>query len=168
MSPSPTSILPDEKNFLQQQFQVEKLSPEHPKEDSMGPTIHNFSSLSSQRPFHISPEIFIHNPLLRALTKQLLQEPWYINGDQERLISEEEGRLRLGPVGKSIFLAYARRISSANSRTHWSCLICEAPNGTADQIVSGYAREDRMLRHIQHHFKHRPWVCSGQCGTTHW
>ena len=162
------SILHDQKGPSQQQPQVENSGPEHTNEGSLEHVVRSLLPLSSQRPFYIRPEIFILNPLLLALTEQLFQETWYINAAEERLISEEEARLRLGPAGKSIFLAYTRSFPGNASRTHWSCLICEAANGAANQIVPGYGREDRILRHIRHHFRHRPWICSGQCGRAQW
>jgi hypothetical protein len=132
-----------------------------------GSKLHN---LSSRQPFRISPDIFVHSPSLRTLTEKLLQESWYINGAPERRISEEEARLRIGPAGKSVFLAFARSTPGDVPRTLWFCLVCEASDGATNPLSSRstYTREDRILKHIRHHFEHRPWVCSGQCGTGGW
>lgn len=137
-------------------------------EEYKGSKPHIFATALSRRPFRVSPDIFTHNPLLRQFTEQLLNESWCINGAQERQIREEEARLRIGPVGKSIFLAYARSILEGSTRNRWVCLICEASNGATDQILHRYSREGRILTHIRHHFEHRPWVCGGQCGRTQW
>ena len=149
---------------------VEELVPRNDTGEHVGFKIHNRPLSSSRRPFRISPEVFTQNPLLRALTEVLLKETWYIDGVQERKITEEEARLRIGPIGKSVFLAYARSIAGTAPQTLWSCLICEALDSSTNQLNPGYTytREDRILKHIRHHFEHRPWVCSGKCGTTRW
>ena len=149
--------------------QIEEVGLSNATEDYTGPKLHDLAASSPRRPFRVSPEIFIHNSSLRALTERLLKETWCINGAQGCQVSGEEARLRMGPVGKSIFLAYARRMGVA-PQTLWGCLICEALDGSTNQLNPGYThnREDRILKHIHHHFEYRPWFCSGRCGTTRW
>ena len=165
-SPYSTTWAPD--NLLQQPLLSEVLCRRTPKEEPSVvrlPKQHGLTSVPSRRPFRISPDIFLNNPLLRGLTKELLEESWYLAGAPERKISKEEARLGIGPVGKSIFLAYARSTLDSATRIHWSCLICDASDGVTNPA---YIREDRILKHIFHHFNHRPWVCRGQCGITRW
>jgi len=156
----------DQNSSFQVPF-LSELGTKNAEEYTMVPRPDN---LSSRRPSRICPDIFIHDPLLRGLTKRLLEESWYLDGAPERQISEKEARLGIGLVGKSIFLAYARTIPDSATRTRWRCLICEASDGTTNQTNPKYAygREERILKHIRHHFVHRPWVCGGQCGTAEW
>ena len=172
---SPTPYVPPhvpylDENGLSQRSLIEEMGPKNATNNYMGPKLHNIFPLLSRRPFRVSPEIFTHNSLLRAFTERLLMESWFINGAQERQICEEEARLRMGPVGKSIFLAYARSIAGVTPQTLWSCLICEAVDVSTKQFNRGYtySREDRILKHIRHHFEYRPWFCSGRCGTARW
>lgn len=166
---SPYSVTWNQRSSPQQPRLIQEFGSGSAEEASlMVSNRHNPSSSSSRRPFRISGDTFFQNPLLYALTEQLLKEPWYLDGAPERRISQEEARSQVGPVGRSIFLAYARRVRSNGAQALWVCLICQASNSAADQIAIGYSREDRILKHIRHHFDHRPWVCSGQCGTTGW
>ena len=108
--------------------------------------------------------------MLHALVLQVFSEPWFINGQTERHLTDKEASGGLGFAGKSVFLAFATRLRDGCARVgKWRCLICDTlPVKLNDGKGYTSAREDRILKHIRHHFGHRPWACEGQCGTGEW
>lgn len=112
----------------------------------------------------------LSNPKLQALVLQIFSEPWFLNDQPERNLTDEEATDGLGFTGRSVFLAFASRLRDGSVRAgKWRCLICDTLPVTLSN-GKGYisTREDRILKHIRHHFRHRPWVCGGQCGTEEW
>jgi hypothetical protein len=108
--------------------------------------------------------------MLRTLALQIFSEPWFINRQTERNLTGKEASSGLGTAGKSVFLAFATRLRHGSARVgRWRCLICDTlPVKLSNGKGYTSAREDRILKHIRHHFGHRPWVCGGQCGMGEW
>jgi hypothetical protein len=151
-------------------------SPSTERSVSISPSVSS-SSLGSpsfgpscRRPIQVSPGVILSNPRLHALIRQIFSEPWFLNGKEERNVTDKEARSGLGSMGKSVFLAFAEPLRGRSSRAKaWRCLICDTlPAVLSDGKGYTIAREDRILKHIRHHFGHRPWVCGGQCGTGDW
>ena len=128
------------------------------------------SASSCRRPIQVDPSIILSNPKLYALAFQIFSESWFLNGQVERNLTDKEASNGLGFMGKSVFLAFASRLGDGSARVgKWRCLICDTlPVTFSDGKGYTTTREDRILKHIRHHFRHRPWVCEGQCGMGEW
>ena len=108
--------------------------------------------------------------MLHALVLQIFSEPWFVNGQTERNLTDEEASSGLGFAGKSVLLAFSTRLRDGVARGgKWRCLICDTlPVALSNGKGYTSTREDRILKHIRHHFGHRPWACGGQCGMGEW
>jgi len=139
---------------------------------SSPPLTASCSAPSCRNPVPVEPSVILSDPKLQALVLQIFSEPWFLNGQAERDLMDKEAKDGLGfsTTGKSVFLAFASRLRNGSARAgKWKCLICETLPVTPSS-GKGYTctREDRILKHIRHHFRHRPWVCRGQCGMGEW
>ena len=158
----------------QPQYNPTICSPSTQRSVSLSPTVSSSplaSSCSSCRhPVRVEPKVILSNQRLQALVLQILSEPWFINHQAERNLTDKEATDGLGFAGKSVFLAFASRLRDGSERAgKWRCLICDTlPVTLSNGKVYIITREDRILKHIRHHFGHRPWVCGGQCGTKEW
>jgi hypothetical protein len=109
-------------------------------------------------------------PELQSLASSIQGEAWFLNGEEERVITEREAERNLGPAGHSIFIAFLQEVVDAQSKrkTGWECRICRA----ADEAGAGdryeVERLDRALKHVRHHFVFRKFHCGGTCGEPGW
>jgi len=137
---------------------------------SISPLASPCSGSSCRHPVQVEPGVILSNPMLHALVLQIFSEPWFTNGRTERNLTDKEASSGLGFAGKSVFLAFATRPRDGSARVgKWRCSICDTlPIKLSNRKQYTSAREDRILKHIRHHFGHRPWVCGGQCGMGEW
>ena len=137
---------------------------------STSPLASSCSSSSCRHPVQVEPKVILSNPMLHALVLQIFSEPWFVNGQTERNLTDEEASSGLGFAGKSVLLAFSTRLRDGVARGgKWRCLICDTlPVALSNGKGYTSTREDRILKHIRHHFGHRPWACGGQCGMREW
>src|SRR5258706_1021863 len=69
-------------------------------------------------------------PELQNLALSIQGEAWFLNGEEERVISEREAERNLGVAGHSIFIAFLQEVVDIHTKrkTGWECRICRAAN----------------------------------------
>ena len=109
-------------------------------------------------------------PELQSLASNIQGEAWFLNGEEERVISEREAEQNLGPVGHSIFIAFLQEIVDMHTKrkTGWECRICRAANDAGAGDRYEVERLDRALKHVRHHFSFKKFHCGGTCGEPGW
>ena len=137
---------------------------------SVSPLAPSGPGSSCRHPVPIEPGVILSDSKLHAFVLQIFSEPWFLNGQAERTLTDNEASSGLGFIGKSVFLAFASRLRDGPTRGgKWRCLICDTlPATLSNGKEYTTTREDRVLKHIRHHFGHRPWVCGGHCGIGDW
>lgn len=109
-------------------------------------------------------------PELQNLALSIQGEAWFLNGDEERVISESEAERNLGPTGHSVFIAFLQEVVDiyTKKKTGWECRICRAASddGVGDRYE--VERLDRGLKHVRHHFAFKKFQCEGTCGEPGW
>jgi len=109
-------------------------------------------------------------PELQFLASRIQGEAWFLNGEEERVITEREAERNLGPAGHSIFIAFLQEVIDIQTKrkTGWECRICRASSdaGVGDRYE--VERMDRGLKHVRHHFAFKKFHCGGSCGEPGW
>ena len=109
-------------------------------------------------------------PELQNLALSIQGEAWFLNGEEERVISEREAERNIGPAGHSIFIAFLQEVVDIHTKrkTGWDCRICRAASdaGVGDRYE--VERLDRGLKHVRHHFAFKKFHCGGSCGELGW
>ena len=109
-------------------------------------------------------------PELQNLALSIQSEAWFLNGEEERVVSEREAEQNLGPTGHSIFIAFLQEVVDIHTKrkTGWECRICWAASdaGVGDRYE--VERLDRGLKHVRHHFTFKKFRCEGTCGELGW
>jgi len=109
-------------------------------------------------------------PELQILASNIQGEAWFLNGDEERVISEREAERNLGPAGHSIFIAFLQEVVDIHTKrkTGWECRICRAASDAGAGDRYEVERLDRGLKHVRHHFVFKKFHCAGTCGELGW
>ena len=109
-------------------------------------------------------------PELQVLASNIQGEAWFLNGEEERVISEREAERGLGPAGHSIFIAFLQEVVDHHTKrkTGWECQICWAANDAGAGDRYEVERLDRALKHVRHHFTFKKFHCGGTCGELGW
>lgn len=109
-------------------------------------------------------------PELQNLASSIQGEAWFLNGEEERVISEREAERNLGPAGHSIFIAFLQEVVDLHTKrkTGWECRICWAANDAGAGDRYEVERLDRALKHVRHHFSFKKFHCGGTCGELGW
>jgi hypothetical protein len=109
-------------------------------------------------------------PELQILASSIQGEAWFLNGEEERVISEREAGRNLGPAGHSIFIAFLQEVVDMHTKrkTGWECRICRAANDAGAGDRYEVERLDRGLKHVRHHFSFKKFHCGGTCGEPGW
>ena len=109
-------------------------------------------------------------PELQSLALRIQGEAWFLNGEEERVISEREAERNLGVAGHSIFIAFLQEVVDIHTKrkTGWECRICRAANDAGAGDRYEVERLDRALKHVRHHFSFKKFHCGGSCGELGW
>jgi len=109
-------------------------------------------------------------PELQNLALNIQGEAWFLNGEEERVISEKEAERNLGSVGHSIFIAFLQEVVDVHTKRKigWECRICRAANDAGAGDRYEVERLDRALKHVRHHFSFKKFHCGGACGEPGW
>jgi hypothetical protein len=109
-------------------------------------------------------------PELQSLALSIQGEAWFLNGEEERVISENEAERNLGSVGHSIFIAFLQEVIDMHTKRKigWECRICRAANDAGAGDRYEVERLDRALKHVRHHFSFKKFHCGGTCGEPGW
>jgi hypothetical protein len=115
--------------------------------------------------FHLSGA-----PELQSLASNIQGEAWFLNGEEERVITEREAERNLGPAGHSIFIAFLQEVvdTETKKKTGWECRICRAASEASAGDRYEVERLDRGLKHVRHHFAFKKFHCAGTCGEPGW